>query len=211
MAAHKAERRAARDAGSGRPGASRVSVRHVGRQGVQGSAISQGTADTSRGRLQSTAFPAAAATVLERGRARLYAFVEVFRGAVRSEPRGARSCRPVAERRYCSCWRRAWLYQSVLGPPGVGMVHCTSALGLPPLQCAPVGFAKLPFRVGAEPAPAGKAYFVNTEGERNRAKLRGRDVDFPPLEGCSDLCHKQPKQIFLFLTGKGCALWDIFE
>lgn len=82
------ERRAARDAGNGRPGTSRVPVGHVGRRGAQGSVIFQGTADTSRGRLQSTVFPTAAATMSERGRADLYAFLEVFRGAVRSVPRG---------------------------------------------------------------------------------------------------------------------------
>lgn len=86
---HGAPRCVARDAGSGRPRATRVHVGHVGLQGAQGSVIFQGRAVTFRGRLRNRVFPTAAATVAEPGRAILYAFLEVFRGAVRSEPRGS--------------------------------------------------------------------------------------------------------------------------
>lgn len=71
------------------------------------------------------------------------------------------------------------------------MVRCTSAPGLPSLQCAAVRSVELHFHVRAEPVPAGKARFASTAGERNGAKLHGRGVDFPSLEGYSDLRHRQ--------------------
>lgn len=61
----------------------------LGCRARRGVSFFQGRAVTFRGRLRNRVFPTAAVTVAEPGRAVLYAFLEVFRGAVRSELRGS--------------------------------------------------------------------------------------------------------------------------